>query len=125
MSVVKKYKRPLLVLAWMAVIFTGSSIPGKDLPTGLPPDYLMHFLEYAILGAVAFSWTSKDLFKNNYRAALLFSTLFCSAYAVLDEIHQYFVPGRCMDPRDWLADTLGGLAGALALMLLFMSISGE
>ena len=124
MSLLKRYKRPILVVVWMAVIFTGSSVPGDDMPSDLPPDYLMHFLEYSILGALAFWWVSRDLFKAGVRLPIVFTTVFCSLYAVLDEIHQFFVPGRCMDPRDWFADTLGGLAGAVILMLILTSLEG-
>ncbi|MBD0319601.1 MAG: VanZ family protein [Gemmatimonadetes bacterium] len=37
-----------------------------------------------------------------------------SLYGVSDEVHQSFVPGRSPDPLDWVADTLGVIAGVLA-----------
>lgn len=36
-----------------------------------------------------------------------------SFYGVSDEIHQYFTPNRSVDIYDWVADTLGALAGGL------------
>ncbi|MGB5540538.1 MAG: VanZ family protein, partial [Gammaproteobacteria bacterium] len=39
-------------------------------------------------------------------------------YGVLDEIHQYFVPGRQADVLDVLADVSGGLLGAGLMFLL-------
>ncbi len=38
--------------------------------------------------------------------------------AVLDEIHQYFVPGRFGDPKDVLLDMIGVFAGTLAFTVL-------
>lgn len=40
-----------------------------------------------------------------------------SLYAVTDEFHQSFVPGRVCDPADWLTDTLGAALGASAAVL--------
>ena len=37
-------------------------------------------------------------------------------YAVSDEIHQYFVPGRACMLRDMLLDTCGSLAGIVAAL---------
>ena len=41
--------------------------------------------------------------------------LLASAYAVTDEFHQTFVPGRHGTPVDWAIDTAGALLG-LALL---------
>jgi VanZ family protein len=35
-----------------------------------------------------------------------------AVYGIVDEIHQYFVPGRDCSPWDWVADALGAAAGA-------------
>jgi VanZ family protein len=37
----------------------------------------------------------------------LITIAFCSLYALSDEWHQSFVPGRSSDVLDWIADTLG------------------
>lgn len=40
----------------------------------------------------------------------------------MDEFHQTFTPGRSgNDPADWLADVLGGTAGALVVRRIFRS----
>lgn len=44
-------------------------------------------------------------------AVALFAIAFASLYAVTDEFHQSFVPGRMCDPADWLTDTLGATLG--------------
>jgi len=39
------------------------------------------------------------------------SLIWCSAYGALDELHQYFVPGRAMMWQDWIIDVIGSLIG--------------
>ena len=43
-------------------------------------------------------------------------------YAVTDEVHQYFVPGRSCELRDVLVDTSGALTGILAAFALLSVI---
>ena len=46
------------------------------------------------------------------------SLIWCSAYGALDELHQYFVPGRTMMLKDWVIDVMGSLIG-IGLVLLY------
>ncbi len=95
---------------WMAVIFALSSVPGSAVPGRFGP--LAHAVEYAILGSLLL-WAI-----GKHRPGLKdvqASTLVASLYAVTDEVHQAFVPGRTPDVVDWGVDTLGALVGALAL----------
>ena len=50
------------------------------------------------------------------------SVLLCLGYAVTDEIHQYFVPGRAMLASDVLVDALGFSAGILVTLLLLRAV---
>ena len=43
--------------------------------------------------------------------AFWISILWCSAYAITDEVHQLYVPGRAGMWQDWLIDTAGALLG--------------
>lgn len=75
-----------------------------------------HFSEYALLAFLA-----AFLLKTYSLSALPvlgFSVAFSSLYAITDEIHQIFVPGRAAQISDWLVDTSGALAGAAAVLLL-------
>ncbi|NLK74836.1 MAG: VanZ family protein [Clostridiales bacterium] len=76
---------------------------------------LAHFTEYAILAiSVAFflwTWNFKDL------RLILLSIIITSIYAVTDEVHQLFIPGRSGEIKDVLIDSLGGIAGALLFYL--------
>jgi hypothetical protein len=96
----------LPVVVWAALIFGLSSVP--DLGTGLGGwdlvlRKLAHAGEYAILGAL--------LARALGRPWVAFAL--GAAYAVSDEIHQSFVPGRMGSPVDVAIDTAGVAAGVL------------
>jgi VanZ family protein len=101
----------LPVVVWAAVIFTFSSIP--SLSTGLGTWDLVlrkaaHMTEYAILGALLLRALGREL------PALLAGI----AYAVSDEVHQYFVEGRHGSPIDVALDAVGVAVGIFLLRLL-------
>ncbi|MDR2108283.1 MAG: VanZ family protein [Coriobacteriales bacterium] len=100
-------------LLWAALIFGLSSIQGSGYPEhpGFL-NYIAHFGEYLVL-AVLVTLALHGPKQPLWRSALI-AVLAASVYAVSDEFHQYFVPGRECDPVDWAVDTLGALVGALA-----------
>jgi VanZ family protein len=111
--------RWLPVLLWAAAIFALSSrshLPRAPLFLGW--DKLQHGLGYALGGVLL----ARALYPGR-RSAVLALAL-GSLYGLSDEIHQSFVPLRSPDPRDWLADTLGVLAG-IALFHLFLARRGR
>ena len=78
-----------------------------------------HFTIFAALGFFAFLTSGQRKLLCKGTAAVL---IFCGLYAVSDELHQYFVPGRACMLRDMLLDTCGSLAGiaaALAAVKIF------
>ena len=94
----------LPVVAWAAVIFAFSSVP--DLGTGLGGwdlalRKLAHAAEYALLGAL--------LARATARTGLAFAL--GTLYAVSDELHQSFVPGRLGSPLDVAIDAAGVAVG--------------
>ena len=72
-----------------------------------------HFTIFAALGFSAFLTSGQKKLLCKGTAAVL---IFCGLYAVSDEIHQYFVPGRACMLRDMLLDTCGSLAGIVAAL---------
>ena len=74
-----------------------------------------HFAEYAILGSLFFL-NLKNWQKSN--GTLTMSILFSYLYAITDELHQVFVPGRSAQFRDVLIDTLGASFGAIITYLI-------
>jgi VanZ family protein len=108
----------LLTLAWAAVIYYLSDQPGLDMPALFPlQDKLAHLLAYAILGALGMA--SRPLQEQaRQRTELYRVALLAGAYGVLDELHQYFVPGRHSDPLDALTDCVGAWLGAAMVLWL-------
>ncbi len=69
-------------------------------------DKWIHFVEFGVLGfLVAFGYF-KSL-KSSLRMKGTFTFASGVLLGILDEIHQYFVPGRNSDVLDALADALG------------------
>lgn len=98
----------------MAAIFFFSSLPGSRVP-GVLPDFVPHFVEYMILGVLVFQALSATKAKLPTPLVAGWATLVSVLYALSDEIHQLYVPGRTFSGRDLAADGLGVLiAVALA-----------
>lgn len=97
------------VAAWCALIFAFSSIP--DLKSSLSYDYplrkLAHVAEYAVL----FSLTRRALAAEGFSPRAAGAVAFVSTvlYAVTDELHQTFVPGRAGAVSDVAIDACGAL----------------
>jgi VanZ family protein len=99
------------VVAWAALIFALSSVP--DLGTGLGGwdlvlRKLAHAAEYAVLGALLLRATARP------GLAFVLGTL----YAVSDEVHQSFVPGRMGSVLDVALDTVGVAIGIVLWQLV-------
>ena len=75
-----------------------------------------HFSEYAILSCTVLFAFGKILVEPE--VLYVVSLLISHVYAVSDEIHQYFVPGRCMAYKDVMIDTAGGLTAILIYALI-------
>ena len=102
------------MLLWMGLIFLGSSIPSRSLPSSwvFSYDKVLHGIEYAVLGALACRAAgARGL------APVVAGILVGSIFGASDEFHQLFVAGRACDWHDWLADSVGGTVGALAWRL--------
>ncbi len=67
-----------------------------------------HFLEYLVLGLCLGRAVDRPLY----------AWLLGTGYAVTDEWHQYFVPGRSCELRDIGIDAIGMLAGVLLIVLI-------
>lgn len=127
----KKMKRLLFLsvaalISYMMFIFYLSSQPA-DVYAGVEvfdiPRLILHVGEYGILGILMNLVVTQISSKTSKR--VLYSSFFSSLYGITDEIHQYFVPTRCFDVYDILADTIGGVAGAVFLIVLLSMLKVE
>lgn len=107
--------RVILPLSWMTVLFTLSSVPASSMPATplLFPhqDKVIHAGLYGILALTFIPGRGQRLLARQWWPGAFAA---CSAFALLDEYHQSYVPGRSADPWDLLAD---GVGAALALLL--------
>ena len=141
----KKMIAPILLIAWMGLIFYMSSQQGGE-SSGLsnkivsklfslfpflgdPHDEkaeifltfslivrkTAHFTEYLILAVLAFFFISSYYVSMG---AYLFSWAFATIYAITDEIHQHFIPGRVAAPLDVCVDSAGALFGVYLVFLV-------
>ena len=104
----------VLTIGYMLLITLLSHVPQEDLPkSDLDSiDYPFHFAGYSILGFLLFrSITSDELLTfHPFYGTLLIGI----SFAILDEFHQSFVPGRHMSSTDVLFDSLGIVFGMFA-----------
>jgi hypothetical protein len=116
----------LPLLAWLALIYWLSDQPKLPHPMrsmGISDyvfDYTAHAATFGIL--VTLIWrvlaVAPTLWPARWQArAIEAAGLITALYAVSDEMHQRFVPGRWPSVRDWLADVAGILLALVALKL--------
>ena len=102
------------LVAWMALMFALSSQPTLPSVPEAALDRILkggaHALEYAILAVVAIRAFEGSL-PSSSRQRQLAAGVFCVLYAVSDEWHQMYVPGRVADWADVLADLAGIVLG--------------
>ena len=101
----------VLTIGYMLLITLLSHVPQEDLSKSdlESINYFFHFAEYSILGFLLFkSITSDELLTfHPFYGSLLIGI----SFAILDEFHQSFVPGRHMSSIDMIFDSLGILFG--------------
>jgi VanZ family protein len=144
----KANQRKLLILLavvfWMATIFKLSAQPGEQsnllstkvtmaivsLAKLFRPDVNVltlnhfirkcaHFLAYLVLGIIGLFAMRRIGFRGKKAVGL--TLLLCISYAITDELHQGFVPGRTPKLMDVLIDSSGASLG-IGIYLLFLEI---
>ena len=68
-----------------------------------------HLLVYFVLGYLMIS-TLKE-FRLVDKRTYIYAVILCMLYAISDEVHQYFVPGRSAEVIDVVIDTVGASLG--------------
>ena len=110
--------RWLAVALWMGVIFALSAIPSLASPFESFYDFiarkLAHMAEYGVLTVLLFNALRIHTRRN--ARALLIATMVAVLYALSDEWHQTFVPGREGSLRDVTIDALGVVGMSLWLI---------
>lgn len=137
----------LFMIITMVVIFVFSSQPaeasmqlsdgmledimdgwGRGLP-GFIADFISnyirkmaHFFIYMLLGVFSFhtvyNWMERPEAK---KIPLQYGFLICVVYAITDELHQRFVPGRSCEWNDVCLDATGAIVG-IGIVVIFLFI---
>ncbi len=119
----RRLSRWLPALGWMVLIFIGSSIPSAYLPEAHGVvSVTVHFVEYFVLATLLLWAVNKGFRVMPEAGAVAVAFLVSAVYAVTDELHQIFVPGRVPDMIDVLADTLGAAAACIGVSLAVAAI---
>jgi VanZ family protein len=106
---------PALLIAGAIWFLSAQSILPQ--PKGvLGIDKVQHIIAYLSLAGTAGLWISPRFWQARRVPAFVLVAIIASAYGVIDEVHQYFTPGRDCNVWDWVADTLGAVLGATVIM---------
>ena len=101
------------MILMMLTIFVVSATPGEEIPEFGGADLLMkkagHMLGYALLALSCLRGLAGR--RVITRRLGFLAVLLACLYAVSDEFHQAFVPGRNSSPYDVMIDMLGAMLG--------------
>lgn len=81
----------------------------------MPIRKLAHFSEFGLLGVLMYINLS-DYMKSKY---VVTSLVLSIIYAISDEIHQYFVPGRFCSIKDMFIDSCGIVVGIFLIHIVY------
>jgi VanZ family protein len=116
-----------ILIAWFLTIISVSSIPSiPALKIQLAKseyrlDYLMHICEYGFLAFMAFLTFADKAFQIKFRKFTLLTTGLI-IFAILDEFHQKFIPGRSFNIKDILSNVSGILFALVFTLFIFKRI---
>lgn len=107
----------VLLLLWVSFTFFLTSLPKAEMPVQFRfADKVAHLAIYSVMGVLCGLWRRSS--GGSGRRAVLEALLFIAAAGAVDEIHQYWIPGRSTEMGDWIADLLGGGAGGAFSIVL-------
>ncbi len=81
-------------------------------------DFPLHVIEYCILSVLIVRAVNSGFREKVRIRVILLSFVLAFAYAILDEIHQSFVPNRTSSLMDVTADAVGALLGIIAVCFI-------
>jgi hypothetical protein len=107
-------------ILWFMVLAILTSIPTVETPDlGFDAQdklyHLLAFMIFAFLLMRAMVAGNPDRMSSSSRRTVFYGI----AYAVFDEVHQLFIPGRYGDVMDGLADVVGILCGVMLFLAIY------
>ena len=108
----------------VSAIFLLSSLRASSFPKH--PEILnvaVHGTEFLILAFLVARALTQSGLTMGFLETLLWATVICTTFGVLDELHQFSVPTREFDPVDIFVDTAGSIFGSFLYLRLASSLS--
>jgi VanZ family protein len=103
-------------MLWALITLAITSIPLPAIAAPPGADKGVHWILYFVLGVLS---ARAVLANRNARVAELLVVLAAIlVFGAVDELHQYWIPGRSVDFRDWVADVVGALSGMVLVLVL-------
>lgn len=104
----------VLIVEKVVAVFTEDSVTIDSIVNAIHNliRKMAHFTIYTSLGISSFTMIYSNLKKTKLKT-IIYTVVFCCAYAVTDEIHQLFIAGRSGNIKDVFIDTSGAFFGAL------------
>jgi len=118
----------LMFIILIIAVITVSSIPSvptlkiKTAHSSIRLDYLIHFCEYGALTFLALLWRVEKDFRVNFRK-FLFITALLMLFAIADEFHQKFIPGRTFNVKDIVSNVAGVIGGLSFCVAVFRIVA--
>lgn len=126
MTFLTLFKRWAPVVLWAGFIFSLSAQPDLASPFPSLADTILrkaaHVGEYAVLGFLIARAVRPSVAVRT-TPVLLLTVVLCVLYAISDEVHQVFVPGRVGSLRDVSIDGIGSVLGAVGFVIRRRKIS--
>jgi VanZ family protein len=107
-------------ILWSAFIFFWSSIPDLKIQIfvgiiNFVIRKILHITEFAILSFLYYRAVNNNSLPKKF-SQHFFPVILSFLFAISDEIHQYFVPGRGCSAKDVIIDTVGIFFGSLGYL---------
>lgn len=120
-SFLRKHKKQYvyfpLVLYWL-ILLVATSLPSKSVPAIGIHDKFEHFFAYLILTLLlGLTFHFQEKCGNLNRNWLRWTAIVGIFYGIIDELHQYFIPGRFCEFLDLLSNTLGIVFGIILIKI--------
>jgi len=107
-----------LILYWI-ILFIATTLPAAQIPKTGINDKIEHLLGYFMLTFLlsnALFFQNKN--KTGKRFPIIAALVIAAFYGMVDEGHQYFIPGRLCDFYDWTADVTGAFAAGVSYFVI-------
>lgn len=112
------YSGPVFAYALLIFFLSSLSRFPESLPDFFGFDKIVHFTEYFIFGFLLSRWFSNITFSYIKSRAIIMTIIIGIFYALTDEWHQSFVPGRNSSIFDLIVDAIGVFSASVLFPFL-------